>query len=136
MVSKLCNKTETFIVWFSFAQYNNNNWCLILHHKLFARIIFRTLLKFAHPALREFQYCANINTSKVYEIVIKLNSTCPMIHSSIINVDIYGNIANMTLYSIQWQASHGNWSCYANKPTMQIIKNLHSMTCCYGQLHH
>jgi hypothetical protein len=38
----------------------------------------------------------------------------------------------MILYSIQWQASHGNWSCYANKPTMQIIKNLHSMTCCYG----
>ena len=31
----------------------------------------------------------------------------------------------MILYSIQWQASHGNWSCYANKPTMQIIKNLH-----------
>jgi hypothetical protein len=23
----------------------------------------------------------------------------------------------MILYSIQWQASHGNWSCYANKPT-------------------
>jgi hypothetical protein len=22
----------------------------------------------------------------------------------------------MILYSIQWQASHGNWSCYANKP--------------------
>ena len=45
--------------------------------------------------------------------IIGLNSTCPMIHSSIINVDIYGN---MTLYSIQWQAIHGNWSCYANKP--------------------
>jgi hypothetical protein len=42
----------------------------------------------------------------------------------------------MILYSIQWQASHGNWSCYANKPApiwiMQIIKNLHSMTWCYG----
>jgi hypothetical protein len=23
----------------------------------------------------------------------------------------------MILYSIQWQASHGNWSCYANKHT-------------------
>ena len=43
--------------------------------------------------------------------IIKLNSTCPMIHSGIIIVDIYDN---MTLYSIQWQASHGNWSCYAN----------------------
>jgi hypothetical protein len=21
----------------------------------------------------------------------------------------------LILYSIQWQASHGNWSCYANK---------------------
>ena len=45
--------------------------------------------------------------------IIKLNSTCPMIHLSIIIVDIYDN---MTLYSIQWQDSHGNWSCYANKP--------------------
>jgi hypothetical protein len=37
-----------------------------------------------------------------------------MIHSSIIIV------VHMILYSIQLQASHGNWSCYANKPTMQI----------------
>jgi hypothetical protein len=44
-----------------------------------------------------------------------LNSTCPMIHSSIIIVYVY------VLYIIQWQASHGNWSCYANiKPTMQM----------------
>jgi hypothetical protein len=36
---------------------------------------------------------------------IKLDSTCPMINSSIIIVDIYDH---MTLYSVQWQASHGN----------------------------
>jgi hypothetical protein len=39
----------------------------------------------------------------------------------------------MILYIIQWQASHDNWSWYANKPAsiwiMQIIKHLHSMTC-------
>ena len=35
-------------------------------------------------------------------------------------VDIYGN---MSLYSIQWQASHGNWSCYANKPGYKSLKN-------------
>ena len=33
--------------------------------KLFIWIIFPTVLKFAHPALRKFlQYCANFNTSK------------------------------------------------------------------------
>ena len=49
----------------------------------------------------------------------------------------------MIFYSIQWQASYGNLSCYADKPASiwmtQIIKNLHSMTCCYGcygYLHH
>jgi hypothetical protein len=62
-----------------------------------------------------------------------------MIHSSII-VCIY----DIVQYS--WQASHDNWSYYANKRasiwTMQIIKNLHSMTWCYGysfttnSLHH
>ena len=62
-----------------------------------------------------------------------------MIHSSIIIVYVcMYKYMILLLYSIQWQASHGNWSCYAyaDKPAsiwmIQIIKNLHSMTCCYG----
>jgi hypothetical protein len=35
------------------------------------------------------------------------------------------------LYSIEWQAIHGNyWSCYANRPAEQIIEN-RNMTYCY-----
>jgi hypothetical protein len=43
-----------------------------------------------------------------------LNSTYPMIHSSI----NYYHLLHMILYSIQWQASHDNWSWYANKPAL------------------
>jgi hypothetical protein len=59
-------------------------------------------------------------------IKLLLNSTCPLIHSSILL------FIHMVLYSIQWQASHGNWSCYAAaaKPAMPIFKNLHSMSAC------
>ncbi len=43
-------------------------------------------------------------------------------------------------YSTDCQGSHGNWSWHANKPAsiwiLQIIKNLHSMTCFYGHFHH
>jgi hypothetical protein len=66
----------------------------------------------------------------MYEIVIKLYIS----NYSIIQVLL--SFVYMIFYSIQWQASHDNWSCYANKPAsiwiMQIIKNLHSMTWCYG----
>jgi hypothetical protein len=64
----------------------------------------------------------------MYEIVIK-------IYISNVNDSFkyYYRLLYMTLYSIQWQASHDNWSWYANKPAsisiMQINKNLHSMTC-------
>ena len=37
------------------------------------------------------------------------------------------------------EAKHSNRSCYANLQLSRIIKtivNLHSMTCCYAQLHH
>jgi hypothetical protein len=42
----------------------------------------------------------------------------------------------MILYSIQWQASHNNRSCYANKVPasiwiMQIIKILYGITAIY-----
>jgi uncharacterized membrane protein (DUF106 family) len=46
-----------------------------------------------------------------------LNSMCPMIHSSIIIVYTY--IWYYDYYcTIEWQASRGNWSWYANRPAM------------------
>ena len=35
---------------------------------------------------------------------------------TIIGIKIDLVLLYMILYSIQWQARHGNWSCYANKP--------------------
>jgi hypothetical protein len=49
-----------------------------------------------------------------------------MIHSSIIIVYTSGIMTIIVMVT-----GHGNWSWYANRPAMQIIKN-HSTTCYYG----
>jgi ABC-type enterochelin transport system ATPase subunit len=63
-----------------------------------------------------------------------------MIHSSIIIVYVYINIWYCTVFSDKLVMATGHAISYADKPASiwmkQIIKNLHSMTCCYGSLHH
>ena len=61
---------------------------------LFARIIFRAVLKFAQLCVREFLYCANFNTSKVSYVlfvyfIIYINK---YIHKYIMYTNIYINI--------------------------------------------